>query len=92
MAFAQTNIKAGSVGNKRSLEFNWTASVGDAAGTFVVGSSDGSLEVRAWSEDTTGSMDGVPLKYSRSVSGNKTTVTLYHLEGVTTGRCVVTYR
>ena len=85
MAFATSVVQ-----NKhlRATVGKWTALEGDAAGTIAV---EGGFVVSATftSIDSSGNIQPIPVRWSESVSGNVTTITVYHQETVTDGRFII---
>ena len=89
MAFATSNIRKMD-GNFHVTVGTWSASVGDAAGTFAV--QGGWVVPMFFSRDSSGALQSVPLRYSLSTSGNTTTITVYHIEDVTSGDFIIFHR
>ena len=84
MPFATTNLKTiGIGGGLRRLIGNWTADVGDAAGTITfAGSMAGEAHV-AKNSNSGVPQPIVPTNASLNTTTGITTLTVYHLAGVT---------
>jgi len=88
MAFATSNVKKEYFGGLKVTFGDWSAASGDAAGT--IGVEGGRVYLASFtSYDSTGALQEVPARVSVSTSGAVTTVTVYHLEDVTTGRFLI---
>jgi hypothetical protein len=90
MAFTATNTQRTTVGHLKAIYGTFTCSIGDAAGSINV---DGG---RVWlasinGQDSSGAMQMHPFKISTSTSGAVTTITVYNLTGVTSGRFFIIY-
>ena len=83
MAFEITNPSAGTTGNRRTVTGTWTGAIGDAAGSYDIGSPN---VISADFDPNLGT--GTPEKplVSRSVSGNITTLSIYNKQTVTDGK------
>lgn len=90
MAFATQNVKKSYFGDVKVTYGEFTCSAGDAAGT--IGVEGGWAMATFHSLDSTGNWQAIPFRYSTSTSGAVTTVTVRHLEDVTTGRFMIFHR
>ena len=86
---ATTNLRRVNVGgNIKMTVADLTITEADA--TTTIGVQGGRVyAVLAQSQDTTGAMQMTLQRYSVSLSGNVSTITLYAQEGITTGQLVI---
>lgn len=90
MAFATSNVRKENAGSMKVTVGDWSAGVGDAAGT--IGVEGGWVIPLFFSFDTSGALQDVPTRVSPSTTGNVTTVTVYHIEDVTTGKFIIFHK
>ena len=90
MAFATTNVRLGSAGDKFRLTGNWTATQGDADGTVAVAGAN----VTSCTFNIGNSADGdrpVPTQKSTNTTTGVTTITVRNADTVTDGYFSIEY-
>lgn len=87
MAFATSNVRRDSFGALKVTYGDWSAAVGDPAGT--IGVAGGRVWLANFSDQDTSGPVGHAVNTSPSTSGEVTTVTVYHQSDVTTGRFII---
>jgi hypothetical protein len=90
MALTISNVKKSYFGDMKVTYGEFTCSAGDAAGT--IGVEGGWVMAQFHSLDSSGNWQQIPFRYSASTSGAVTTLTIRHLEDVTTGRFIIFHR
>jgi len=88
MAFSTSNLVLRCGGSTRILTGNWSANAGDTPGTIAIGS--GNI-VNAEFDPRLATGPAEYPSISTSVSGNQTTVTVYHHQTVTNGTFSIEY-
>lgn len=88
MAFATTQVRGSTMGEKKVLTGNWSGAVGDAAGTIVVATAKlYDVDVRDF--DSAGPQERPHVTYS--TSGRNTTLSIHNYKDVTDGRFTIIY-
>ena len=91
MAFATSNVKLGSAGDKWTLSGGWTGSAGDVSGTLTVGGLISSCIFQ--NHDATSNEDRpTPCDISYSSTTGKSTVTVHNHSDVSVGRFNIVYQ
>lgn len=89
MAFTTSSVRPVSCGSLRGLVGNWTGVVGDAPGTFTVGSTQ-VYEANFYDQSAV-SPTTVPMPYTVAVSGNNSTISINYQKTVNTGKFIIWY-
>lgn len=88
MAFSTSNNQKSYFGNLKVTYGQWSGADADSAGTINV--EGGQVWAAIFvSQDSSGKYQIAPLKYSVSVSGAVSTVTVYNLAATTNGRFII---
>jgi len=87
MAFATQNVKKASMGNLKIVVGEWTGSEGDAGGTFAVGMAR--VHFAQFTIQDADAGEDSPVRYSVSLSGSTSTLTIQNRVTVTNGRFIV---
>lgn len=89
-ALSTSNVRHDVMGTINVTMGNFTFTEADASATFAV--EGGWVLAQFHSQDASGALQPIPIRYSVSASGNITTITVYGQEGVTTGKFLIFHR